>query len=145
MSTQPRTREELYERIRQSSREEFILGDMIRLGFWPAQGEMPHDPADEIRQRGELQRQLDDLRMQNRKLYNEQALLKELRKKRLLESKQKQKDTKERCEKERIERAEKWQARKATEIVYLGAAVSAGLNNTVCDAERLAKIGRAHV
>lgn len=141
MTTQPRTREELYERIRQSSREEFILGDMIRLGFWPAAGEMPHDPANEIRQRGELQRQLDELRAQNRKLYNEQALLKELRKKRLLESKQKQKDTKERHEKERSERAEKWQARKAAEIVYLGATVSAGLNNVTCDIERLNKFG----
>ena len=96
--TQPRTRGELYERIRASSREEFMLGDMIRLGFWPAQGEMPHDPADEIRQRGELQRQLDELRAQNRKLHNEQALLKELRKQRLLASKQKQKETKERRE-----------------------------------------------
>ena len=139
--TQPRTREELYERIRESSREEFMVGDMIRLGFWPAQGEMPHDPADEIRQRGELQRQLDELRTQNRKLYNEQALLKKLRKQRLLAAKQKQKETKERREQERNERAEKWQARKAQEIVYLGTEVSAGLNNFVCDETRLQKYG----
>jgi hypothetical protein len=61
-TSQPRTREELYEQIRQTSREEFIVSDMIRLGFWPAAGEMPHDPADDIRRRGELQRQLDELR-----------------------------------------------------------------------------------
>ncbi len=140
-TSQPRTREELYERIRQSSREEFILGDMIRLGFWPAAGEMPHDPADEIRRRGELQRQLDELREQNRKLHNEQALLKELRKKRLLESKQKQKETKERNEKARIERAEQWQQRKAKEIGYLGQGVSGGLNSTECDGARLQEYG----
>ncbi len=139
--TQPRTREELYERIRQSSREEFILGDMIRLGFWPAAGELPHDPADEIRRRGELQRQLDELRAQNRKLYNEQALLKELRKKRLLESKQKQKETKERREQARKERAEQWQQRKAKEIGYLGQGVSGGLNFTECDDVRLQQYG----
>jgi retron-type reverse transcriptase len=140
-TSQPRTREELYERIRQSSREEFILSDMIRLGFWPAAGEMPHDPAEEIRRRGELQRQLDELRAQNRKLYNEQALLKELRKKRLLESKQKQKETKERQARERKERAENWQQRKAKEIIYLGEGVSSGLNSTECDDARLQEHG----
>jgi len=40
----PKTREELYERIRQTSRNEFILEDMIRLGFWPERGVMPEDP-----------------------------------------------------------------------------------------------------
>jgi hypothetical protein len=52
MSEQPRTRQDLYDQIRQSSNEEFILDEMIRLGFWPAQGEIPNDPADEIRRRG---------------------------------------------------------------------------------------------
>lgn len=137
MTTQPRTREELYERIRQSSREEFILSDMIRLGFWPTAGEMPHDPADEIRRRGELERQLSELREQNRKLHNEQALLKELRKKRLLESKQKQKETKERHARERQERAENWQQRKTKEILYLGSGVSGGLNFTEGNEARL--------
>ncbi|NES41595.1 MAG: RNA-directed DNA polymerase, partial [Moorea sp. SIO2C4] len=49
MSDQPRTRQELYDRIRQIGKEEFVLEEMIRYGFWPAQGEMPEDPADEIR------------------------------------------------------------------------------------------------
>ncbi|MBS1810406.1 MAG: RNA-directed DNA polymerase [Acidobacteria bacterium] len=144
MTTQPRTREELYQRIRQTSRQEFILSDMIRLGFWPDAGVMPEDPADEIRRRGELQRQLDELRAQNRKLHNEQALLKELRKKRLLESKQKQKETKERRERERLERAEKWQQRKAKEIGYLGKEVSIGLSYAECNAERLSQYGLPH-
>ena len=81
MSNQrPRTRQELYERIRQTSREEFILEEMIRFGFWPAQGEIPQDPADEIRRRGELQRQLGELNSQERNLRNEEKMLKELRK-----------------------------------------------------------------
>src|SRR5687767_10366081 len=51
----PKTREELYERIRQGGgREGFVLEDMIRLGFWPARGEMPHDPAEELHRRAEL-------------------------------------------------------------------------------------------
>ncbi|HZS08505.1 MAG TPA: reverse transcriptase family protein [Blastocatellia bacterium] len=140
-AVQPRTREELYEQIRNSSKEEFILTDMIRLGFWPAQGTIPHDPADEIRRRAELQRELDELRRENQKLYNEQALLKEMRKRRLAESKQKQKETKERRERERQQRAEAWRQKKEKEIVYLGAEVSGGLNHTTCDAERLESYG----
>jgi retron-type reverse transcriptase len=140
-TAQPRTREELYERIRRTSREEFVLEEMIRLGFWPAQGQIPEDPADEIRRRGELQRQLDELRAENRKLQNEQALLKELRKQRLIESRRKRQETKERRERERAQRAETWRQKKEREIVYLGAGVSGGLNHQTSDEARLASFG----
>src|SRR5919202_5878690 len=141
MSEQPRTRQELYDRIRQTSKEEFILEDMIRLGFWPAEGEMPQDPADEIRRRGELQRELDKLRSENRQLHNEQALRKQMLKSRLEESRRKRQETKERRERDRIERAEAWQHRKQQEIPYLGDGVSAGLNHTDCNEERLQSYG----
>ena len=142
MSTErPRTREELYERIRRGSREEFILEDMIRLGFWPARGELPHDPAEEIRRRAELQRELDDLRAEHRRLYNEEALIKELRRRRLEESRRKRQETKERRERERQERADAWRRRQGQEIVYLGEAVSGGLNHTESDAARLQSYG----
>ncbi len=137
MTEQPRTREELYERIRSSSKEIFILEDMIRLGFWPAQGEMPQDPADEIRRRNELNKELNDLRNESRKLNNEQALLKKLRQERLVESKKKQKETKERQEKERKEQAETWKIKKNQDIVFLGENVSGGLNQKESNEERL--------
>jgi len=135
---QPRTRQELYEQIRQlGGREIFVLEQMIRLGFWQESTGMPDDPAEEIRRTAELQAELGRLRRENNKLYNEQALLKELRKKRLAESRQKQKETKERREHERQARAENWRRRKQTEIVYLGKEVSAGLNNVETNVERL--------
>jgi RNA-directed DNA polymerase len=34
MTEQPRTRQEIYDRIRDSSKDEYILEEMIRLGFW---------------------------------------------------------------------------------------------------------------
>src|SRR5215207_3653409 len=121
MSTErPKTREELYERIRQGSREEFILEDMIRLGFWPA-------PA--------------ELRSEHRRLQNEEALIKEMRKRRLDESRRRRQETKERRERERRERAEEWRRRQGREIVYLGEGVSGGLNRTECDAARLRSYG----
>ena len=142
MSTErPKTREELYKRIRQGSKEEFVLEDMIRLGFWPARGELPHDPAEEIHRRAELQREISELRAEHRHLYNEEALIKELRKRRLAESRRKRQETKERRERERRERSEAWRQRQGREIVYLGEAVSGGLNRTECDAARLESYG----
>ncbi len=141
MSEQPRTRQELYDRIRQVGREEFILEEMIRYGFWPAQGEMPEDPADEIRRRGELQRELGKLRAENRVLHNEEALRKQLLQERLAASRLKRQETKERREKEKQQRAEAWREKKEQEISYLGEGVSAGLNYTDCNEERLQSYG----
>lgn len=141
MSDQPRTRQELYDRIRQMGREEFILEEMIRYGFWPALGEMPQDPADEIRRMGEIRRELEQLRQESSRLYNEKELKKQLLKQRLAESRRKRQETKERRERERQERSEDWRQRKELEILYLGENVSGGLNQTECDEERLRSYG----
>ena len=137
MTEQPRTRQELYDRLRQVGTEELILEEMIRFGFWPEKGEIPNDPADEIRRRGEIERELRELRQQRRKLSNEKEIRKRQLKERLAESRRKRQETKERREQERRERAEAWQQRKEKEILYLGEEVSAGLNHTECDRQRL--------
>jgi RNA-directed DNA polymerase len=134
---QPRTRQELYDRIRQTSREEVILEEMIRLGFWPAQGEVPEDPADEIRRKGDIWRELGDLYKQNRTLQSETELKKQVYQQRLAESRRKRQETKERRERERLERAEAWRQKKEQDIVYLGDRVSGGLNYIQCDRARL--------
>jgi len=135
-SSQPLTKQELYDRIRASSRDEVILDEMIRLGFWPAGQTLPADPADDIRQRGELERELRALRTEQSRLYDEQKLIAALRKKRLQESKEKQKATKERREKERQERADAWAKRKETELLYLGDKVSWALSPDDDDLKR---------
>ncbi len=137
MSDQPRTRQELYDRIRQTGKDEFILEEMIRFGFWAPQGTIPEDPADEIRHQGEIRRELEKLRQQSSQLRNEKELRKQILKQRLEESRRKQKETKERREKERLERAAAWQEKKQKDIIYLGEDVSGGLNNTEANIERL--------
>jgi RNA-directed DNA polymerase len=137
MTEQPRTRQELYDRIRSSSKEEFILEEMIRLGFWPAAGETPHDPADEIRRKGEIQRELAELRAENRLLHNEAELKKRLVAERMAEAKRKRQETKERRERERQERAAAWALQQQQDIVFLGEGVSEGLNQKESDQERL--------
>lgn len=131
------SRQELYDRIRTSSKDEVILEEMIRLGFWPRAGEQPFDSADEIRRRGELERQLRSLTVENRQLHNAEALKKAARKRRLAESRQKRKENKERKLREKQERAEAWQARKQSEILYLGPDVSSGLNDRECNEPKL--------
>jgi RNA-directed DNA polymerase len=137
MADQPRTRQEIYDRILTMGTEQFILEEMIRYGFWPAQGELPNDPADEIRRKHELQQELGKLRQESQKLQDEQAIRKRLLKERLAESRRKRQETQERRERERQERAEAWRERKEREILYLGEGVSGGLNHTDSDEERL--------
>src|SRR5262245_16325502 len=112
MSDEARTREEIYAAVRKTSRDEVILDEMIRLGFWPAKDKMPEDPADEIRRRGELQRMIGEARAKHRKLNDEEHLIKEARRQRLAESRRKQQETRERRERERLERAEAWRLQK---------------------------------
>jgi len=131
------TRQELYDRIRSSSKDEVILEEMIRLGFWPAQGLVPLDPADEVRRRGELHRQLAALQTEQSRLGNIEALKKELRRRRLEASKKKQEETKARRERERIARAQAWAEKKKGEIVFLGRSVSGGLSGAASNLERL--------
>lgn len=134
-------RQALYDRIRATSKDEVVLEEMIRLGFWPARGEVPHDPADEIRARTEMQRELSALRTEQSRLGNLEALKKELYKRRLAASKAKQAETKARRERERLARAEGWKIRKAGDIVFLGRGVSGGLSDTTCDEAKLARQG----
>jgi RNA-directed DNA polymerase len=134
-------RQELYDRIRASSKDSVILEEMIRLGFWPARGTIPDDPAEEIHERAELERQLAALRTEQSRLHNLEALKKALRQQRLEASRAKQKETKERRERERVARAAAWAEKQKHDIVYLGRGVSGGLQHTASDAAKLARFG----
>ena len=133
MSEQPRTRQELYDTIRYKGKQEFILDEMIRLGFWPEKGEIPEDPADEIRRSGKIRKELQQLRQENARLYDKKAQLKQ----RLAESRRKQQENKEKRERERLEKTKAWQERKQREIIYLGEEVSGGLDRSEYNIERL--------
>ncbi len=130
MSDPPRTRQELYDRIRQMGREAFILEEMIRYGFWPAEGTLPEDPADDIRRRSQLYQELSALHKQYRQLHNEKLLRQQLRQERLAASRRKREENKERREQEQLAKAAAWQQRQNEQIIFLGSEVSAGLDDT---------------
>ena len=131
------TRQEIYDRIRASSRDEVVFAEMIRRGFWPLEGEMPVDPDDEIRRRVELERQLRTLAAEQSRLQNVDALKRSARKRRMKASRIQRQETKQRRLQEQRERAEAWQQRKKSEILYLGDGVSAGLSAQECDEQKL--------
>ena len=123
----PTTREQLWERIRLTSKDEFILKEMVRLGFWDESKGTGKAPAKLIKDIGRLEREVQALAGEKSRLEDRDRLLREIRKRRLAEAKQKREETKARRETERRERAAAWAETCKTEIVYLGEGVSAGL------------------
>tara|TARA_B100001989_G_C24548689_1_gene472694 strand:- start:3018 stop:4427 length:1410 start_codon:yes stop_codon:yes gene_type:complete len=138
INTQPATRQELYDRVRASSLQEVILEEMVRYGYWPKEGEIPEDPAEDIKREGELVRELGKLRSELEKLHDMEKLIKAARRKRMLESRERQKENRLRRIREREERAAAWKERKQHEILYLGEGHSGTLSSQVSDEERLA-------
>jgi retron-type reverse transcriptase len=131
------TRQELYDRIQKSSKEDVILEEMLRLGFWPRELGRPEDTREELERRKQLQAELQGLTARAARLQDLEKAKKELRQKRMQESRERQKETKLRRLRERQERAEAWRARKSREILYLGEGVSCGLNARDMDADKL--------
>ena len=124
-----RTRQQIYDRIRETSRDEFILEEMKRLGFWQRNATTPSLPEEMIKKEGELQRELNTLIQEKQRYTNKEQVLKDMRQKRMAAAKEKRKATKEKREQERIQKAAAWAEKKEKDIVFLGNEVSGGLNN----------------
>lgn len=138
----PKNRKELYERIARGGKDEVIVEEMIRLGFWPS-SPVPSDPANEIRRMGELRNRLTQLRQQAQGLRNLAELEKDLKKQRLAESKKKRELNKQKKLGERAAAKAATQEKKTRELTYLGPQVSVGLgpvaDRRVAQTEQLAK------
>lgn len=140
MADRPRTRQELYNRIRATSKDEFILEDMIRLGFWPAAGR-PNDPADEIRRQADVLKELRTFQTELFRLQNEKAIREAAHKNRLKASREKQQATRVRNAQKRTDKATTWKIRKSKEILFLGGKVSGGLSTHTQAPEKLRALG----
>lgn len=133
------TRQQLYDRIRETSKEEYILEEMVRLGFWSRDTDRPSIPEALIKQEGELNRQLNQLLAERTKYRDKKRVLVEMRKQRMAAAKAKRAETKKRNEQKRIARAAAWAEKKRQDIIYLGENVSAGLNKNQSDEAQLKK------
>ena len=135
------TRQQLYDRIRSSSKDEVVLEEMKRLGFWAKDDSVPSLPEMLIRQEGELRRELTELLAEQNKYRNKQQVLTDMRKARMAAAKAKRAETKKRNEEKRQQRAAAWEEEKGKHIVYLGEAVSGGLNKTTSNEAQLQHFG----
>ncbi len=134
-------RQQLYDRIRASSKDELILEEMKRLGFWPDDQNRPQASETIIQRKGELQRELNELLKRQRLYQDPEQALKAMRKQRMAESKQRRIENKQRRLQEKHDKALRWHQRRQQETLYLGAGVSTGLNHVVSDQEKLTRHG----
>jgi RNA-directed DNA polymerase len=126
----PKNRKELYERIARGGKDEVIIEEMVRLGFWPNTQPPPGDPPDEMRRMAELRSRLAQLRTQAQGLRNLAELERDLKKQRLAESKKKRELNKQKKLGERAAAKAETQQKKTRELTYVGPVVSAGLGPT---------------
>ncbi len=133
------TRQQLYDRIRATSKEDYILTEMKRLGFW-GDSEKPTLAEELINRQASLRKELAELTQKQRQYDSREAMLKQMRLERMKASKEKQKETKAKNEEKRRIKAEKWAETQKSNIIYLGGEVSKGLNNTLSDKEKLDKL-----
>ncbi|HUS27890.1 MAG TPA: reverse transcriptase family protein [Kofleriaceae bacterium] len=123
----PKNRQELYARIARGGKDEVILDEMVRLGFWPNTLPIPSDPPDEVRRIAELRSRLTQLRNQAKGLRNLAQLEIDLKKKRMAESKRRREQNKQKLLGERAAARAETQQKKTRDLTYLGPQVSAGL------------------
>ncbi|MGY6028313.1 reverse transcriptase domain-containing protein [Phytobacter sp. AG2a] len=131
------TRQQIYERIRETSKEEYILAEMIRLGFWDETQEKPALTAEFIAQRAALQKQLAELGKKQRLYDDPQKALRELHKTRKKAALEKREQTRIARNEARYARALQWHQKQQTEITWLGEGVSFGLADTAHNEARL--------
>jgi len=122
-------KQELYDRIRNSSKDKVVLEEMQKMGFWPKDTGKPDLPEQIIEENSKLTRELQELIQRKNMLHNRARLLKEIRRQKLEASRRKRQERKLQKEQEKVARAQQWVQRQQSEITYLGEDVSKGLHN----------------
>ena len=137
------SREELREKIRETSEDEVLDAEMKRLGFWD-----PDNPPEGEAELGELNREIAVLKEQLAELKSDytdrgDALerLKKAREERMAASKLRREENKLRREAARIARHEEWQRQRGEDIYYVGEDYSADLSKGEEQVELLASNG----
>lgn len=137
------TREEIWQRIRETSKDEVILAEMKRLGFWPSDSERPSLTEAFVEERRKLNVRLRVITQELSRIEDPEKALKLLHKERKEAALKSREDTKRQHNAERFERASKWHDRQQKEITYLGESLGEGsyapLKNKALDHARLAK------
>lgn len=137
---QPLTKEEFQARMKEVGKSQFIKEEMLRLGFWTEEHLTQEEQAERAKDVNELQtvqKELEELRLEARKLENIKEQLKIARQKRIEESKRRRAERKAQIEQVRAEAQKRWTEYKEIHIPHVGQRYSAGMESTETNQERL--------
>ena len=109
------TRQELYDEIKKTSKDSYILSEMKRLGFWDSS--KPKVAQELIEKKTALQTELNGL---SRKIRNPESVIKEIHKQRMADALARREETKAKREKQEQEKLAKRKEKKEKEIGFLG-------------------------
>lgn len=129
------TRQKIYDRIKTSSKDSYVLEEMKRLGFWDK--EKPTLSESLIKREAEINKELTELQKLDKRFKNQEALLAEMRKERMKKAKEKRLQTKEANKQKQLEKTANWKLLQENQIRHLGKDVSYGLGNTDSNIESL--------
>lgn len=114
------TREEIWQRVQQSSKDEVILEEMRRLGFWPAESGQPTVADSFMQERAQLETRLRKLTTDLARVQDPEAALKMLHQERKKAALEKREQTRRARNQERFRRASAWHRKQLEGITYLG-------------------------
>jgi len=137
MSNNRSRRQEIYDRVRQTSKDEYIISEMKRLGFWPSNEEKPSAAEELITRRAQLNKELNALAREKALYDDPEKALKELHKQRKKEALEKREETRKRRNQERYDRSLAWHEKQKNEITWLGKGISLGLDQHEFNQDRL--------
>jgi len=132
------TREEIWKRIRETSKEEFILAEMKRLGFWPSDSAQPTLAEDFLEERRTLMARMRELGRDLGKLEDPEAALQQLHKERKAAALERREQTRRKRNEQRFQRASDWHRQQQESISYLGEGLHASLAQKSLNHARLA-------
>lgn len=114
------TRQQIYDQIKATSKEQFILSEMQRLGYWPSD-QIPSLQTDLIKRKTQINQRIQAL---NQQVTDPAAALKKLNKTRMEEALAKRTETKVKREVKRYQQALAWHERQQNQLDYLGDAAA---------------------
>ena len=130
---------EIRSQVQKVGREEFILSEMQRLGFWPKDSERPTLAEQVVKRRSELSQEIRALAQKTRRFENKEAVINAYRKEKYRKSREQQKLNKAKRADARLARQVEWKKKQAKDIIYLGEGFSGSLHKKENDLEALAK------
>lgn len=127
----------LYREIIQRTDEHLLLERMRLHGFWPDRESFPADPEEELAERKAIEAEIAKLRQQYGKTKDSDKALAEERKRRWELSKQVRAERKAQRAEAARQRREVYDAYRENTLVHIGEQLSAGLQQTQSDANKL--------